>query len=193
MSVLVVPRLPPAPARDGHREFILAELRCAALRTRQAAAEIDSISVALGSWWIDSETAVEWLHEIEVLPLIDRSRAEPGSMNISEFQAAHPSEVIQPGRLAELRRLLADDVSIDGALRVLSTKRDGAAGSTVDALLHQLRTGGLAALKDPSCRARLTELSDAQLRDVLGRLIRIRGKFAAVTDDLIIALDEIRR
>src|SRR3989442_14434238 len=43
--------------------YLLQELRCAALRARLAACEIDSIGVALRASWINVDTALEWLHD----------------------------------------------------------------------------------------------------------------------------------
>ena len=65
--------------------------------------------------------------------------------------------------------------------------------ATVEALLYELRTHGLIALKNPNCRQRLADLSDMQLRSVLAALIRLRARYVAVTDELLIALDRIRQ
>ena len=47
--------------------FLLAELRCAALRARLTACEIDAIGGALRGGLIDPETAVAWLSDCGVL------------------------------------------------------------------------------------------------------------------------------
>ena len=47
--------------------YLLAELRCAALRARLVACEIDAIGIALRGGLIDPETAVAWLHDCGVL------------------------------------------------------------------------------------------------------------------------------
>jgi hypothetical protein len=52
------------------RDFLLGELRCAALHARLAAAEIDSIGIALRGGIIATDAALEWLLEVRVLPLI---------------------------------------------------------------------------------------------------------------------------
>jgi hypothetical protein len=72
-------------------------------------------------------------------------------------------------------------------------RRDGAPQSTLDALNYELRSHGLAALEHPNCRHRLTEVSPEQLRELMTALIRVRAECAAVTDELLIALDRIRR
>jgi hypothetical protein len=101
---------------------------------------------------------------------------------------------IQPERLAQLRRLLRNDISLDRVWRELNERGDQPAPQvTVDALICKLRTDGLAGLEKPNCRRRLADLSDDQLREVLAALIRARTNCAAVTDELLVALDEIRR
>jgi hypothetical protein len=66
-----------------------------------------------------------------------------------------------------------------------------AAWSTVEALIYELRTYGLAATAGPKCQRRLADLSDAQIREVIERLDRLRPKYPAITDDLILALAEL--
>jgi hypothetical protein len=65
--------------------------------------------------------------------------------------------------------------------------------TTVNALIYQLRMDGLGAFEHPSCGRRLAELSTEQLRELMAALIRARPRCAAVTDELLIALDRIRR
>jgi hypothetical protein len=101
---------------------------------------------------------------------------------------------IEAERLARLRLLLSDTISLDRAWHELNERGAHTAPQVVvEAVLHQLRTDGLGVFADPNCRRRLTDLSDGQLRDVLAVLIRVRTRCPAVTDELLIALDEIRR
>ena len=101
---------------------------------------------------------------------------------------------IQPERLARFRQLLGDNTSLDRVWRELNERGDRPAPqATFDALLYELRTLGVAAFKNPSCRRRLADLSDLQLRELLAALIRTRARYPAITDELLIALDEIRR
>jgi hypothetical protein len=101
---------------------------------------------------------------------------------------------IQPERLARFRQLLGDNTSLDRVWRKLNEHGDRPAPQvTFDALIYELRMDGLAALEKPNCRRRLADLSDDQLREVLAALIRARTNCAAVTDELLVALDEIRR
>ena len=74
-------------------------------------------------------------------------------------------------RIARARRLLADNTTIDRVDAELRADRlrGRAAESTVDALVFSLRSG-VAALKRSDVLRRLSELSDAQLRDVAVRL-----------------------
>jgi len=67
----------------------------------------------------------------------------------------------------------------------------GAAGSTVEALMYSLREEGLAALRDRSTLRRLDDLSTAQVREVIARLIRLRASYPAVTDDLLLKLGKL--
>jgi hypothetical protein len=55
---------------SAQRNYLLAELRCAALRARLAACDIDSIGIALRAGWIDDDAAIEWLHDCAVLDYV---------------------------------------------------------------------------------------------------------------------------
>ena len=52
-------------------EYLLAELRCAALRARLWQADIESIGTALKAGWISPEQAVEVLADCDCLQLIE--------------------------------------------------------------------------------------------------------------------------
>jgi len=67
----------------------------------------------------------------------------------------------------------------------------GAAPTTVEALMYELRTYGLAALAGANCRRRLSELSQAQLGEVIGRLMNLRPRYPAITDQLLFQLAEL--
>lgn len=66
----------------------------------------------------------------------------------------------------------------------------GAPSSTVEALMLSLRERGVAALTEADTRRRFADLSTAQVREVLARLIRARAKFPAITDDLLLIIGE---
>jgi hypothetical protein len=67
----------------------------------------------------------------------------------------------------------------------------GAAPSAVEAVMYGLRTYGIAALAGPNCQRRLADLSDAQVREVIERLDRLRPQYPAITDNLLLALAEL--
>jgi hypothetical protein len=54
---------PAATAHNNHSAYLLQQLRCAALRARLLACEIDRVGVALRAGWIDADVALEWLHD----------------------------------------------------------------------------------------------------------------------------------
>jgi len=49
-------------------EYLLAELRCAALRARLWQADIEAVGLALKAGWITPEQAVEALDDRDILP-----------------------------------------------------------------------------------------------------------------------------
>ena len=94
------------------------------------------------------------------------------------------SAAVQPAR-----RILDHSISLERAWAELNQqRRDGTPQSTVEALVYELRTHGLTALQHPNCLRRLDHVSTAQLREVLGRLIKLRPKYPAITDDLLLKL-----
>jgi transposase len=88
--------------------------------------------------------------------------------------------------MALLRRLMADDVSLERAHRELNAFhfRDHASAATVEALMYLLRERGTAALKEPQTRRRLGALSEAQLHEVATRLQRLKITRAWIADDV---------
>jgi hypothetical protein len=73
-----------------------------------------------------------------------------------------------PEEIARLHRLMADNVSLERAWAEIA-RPSGAAASTVEALVYQLRRGGTE-LSNPNARRRLLELSEQQLHEVSARL-----------------------
>jgi hypothetical protein len=55
------------PKTSEFREYVLAELRCAVLRARLAALDIECAGIALRSEMIDAETALAWLRDAGAL------------------------------------------------------------------------------------------------------------------------------
>jgi hypothetical protein len=96
---------------------------------------------------------------------------------------------IEPKRLARLRRLMADDISIDRAWHELEADRT-APKATVDALMFSLRRG-INELTQPSTLRRLSMLDEYQLEDVCLRVQafqqRIAPPWSAADVDLLIS------
>jgi hypothetical protein len=75
------------------------------------------------------------------------------------------------------------------------TGREGAAASTVEAIMFAIREGdgiggqvygaAISALREPSIQRRLAECSNAQLRDIVKRLKAIRPRYPAITKEVI--------
>jgi hypothetical protein len=63
------------PGGKGRNEFLLAELRCAALRARLWQIDIDSIGIALRGSLVTPEQAIEMLADRDLLDLVG---TEPG-------------------------------------------------------------------------------------------------------------------
>ena len=81
----------------------------------------------------------------------------------------------QEQRLARLRKLMADDVSLERAHHALQQHhfQGRAAAATVEALVFGLRERGTAALREAKVRRRIGELSEQQLHEVCGRLQKL--------------------
>jgi hypothetical protein len=58
------------------RDYLLAELRCAALRARLQQADIDAVGKALGAGLIEPEQALELLADCDCLALVGILREE---------------------------------------------------------------------------------------------------------------------
>jgi hypothetical protein len=98
--------------------------------------------------------------------------------------------IIAPEELTQLRRLMADNISVEKAQRKLvERRRDGAVASTVEALVYSLRCG-VDALAEPDAVRRLAEFSDDQLLEVGERLRRFRPEIARVwsADDVAVLM-----
>jgi hypothetical protein len=66
-----------------------------------------------------------------------------------------------------------------------------AAQSTVDAAVFELREYGAAQLNNAQTKARLAQLSAAQIKEVIDRLNRIADRHPAITQELIEDLKEL--
>jgi hypothetical protein len=65
--------------------------------------------------------------------------------------------------------------------------------ATYDALLYELRSYGLPRLQNPTCRQRLGDMSDLQLKELIAALIRLQPNYPNITDELIVVLNGILR
>jgi hypothetical protein len=61
---------------------------------------------------------------------------------------------------------------------------------TLDALIYELRTHGLPQLGKANCRRRLGDLSTRQMRELIASLMRLRPKYSAITNELILKLGD---
>jgi hypothetical protein len=77
----------------------------------------------------------------------------------------------------------------EASLRNMRTKY-GAAPTTVEALMYSLRERGMAALAERQTQQRLSEMSTAQIKEVIARLVRLRLQYPKITDELISYLGE---
>jgi hypothetical protein len=105
---------------------------------------------------------------------------EPASSTFElacEQADSEKSVVSEPERLRRLRRLMADNASLERAYYELVENRP-TPQTTVEALILGLRERGAAALNEPAVRQRLFALDDQQLREVCGRLQRSKPEIA---------------
>jgi hypothetical protein len=67
--------------------------------------------------------------------------------------------------------------------------------TTVEAVMYELRTDGLNALKQPNCQRRMDMLSRRQREEILQRLVKLRGKSycPGITDELLIYLEGLTK
>ena len=85
---------------------------------------------------------------------------------------------LEPERLAQLRRLMADNISLDRTWAELNQRqRVDAPQATVEALMFSLRSG-VAALSTPDTQRRLSELDLEQVREVCGRVQNFKQHIA---------------
>ena len=120
----------------------------------------------------------------------DRASWRASAKDYHEQRASRrTSETISPERLAHLRRLMADDSSIDRAWHKLEADRT-APKATVDALMFSLRRG-INELIQPSTLRRLSTLDEYQLEDVCLRVQAFQQRTApawsAADVDLLIS------
>jgi hypothetical protein len=91
-----------------------------------------------------------------------------------------------------LRRLLDDDVTLERAYYEIKRRhfQGRAATSSIEAFVVGLRERGTAALREPEIQCRPGELSVEQFREVIARLIKLRPQYRAISDELLLQLEE---
>jgi hypothetical protein len=60
-------------------DYLLAELRCAVIRTRLREADITAVALALKAGLVDPEQALDLLHDCDALHLVGAVREEESS------------------------------------------------------------------------------------------------------------------
>jgi hypothetical protein len=81
-----------------------------------------------------------------------------------------------PEDLAQLRRLMRDDVSLNAAWHELNNPRNRPTPkATVDAVVFAVREGGLAALKEPSMKERLARCDAAARAEINEQIEKLGG------------------
>jgi hypothetical protein len=102
---------------------------------------------------------------------------------------------IEPERLKQLRRLMSDNVSLERAWHEINRsareRYNEAPEATYHAVVYELRTHGLAQLKQANCQRRLCDLSAAQIKTVIASLQQRRSQYPNVSDELLTALATI--
>jgi hypothetical protein len=92
-------------------------------------------------------------------------------------------------RVERLRKLMADDISLERAWGELNERPQRAAESGVAALMYSLRFG-VGALACPDALRRLSELSNVQLREIVVRVQKFKPYVAPawLTEDVQVLL-----
>lgn len=81
----------------------------------------------------------------------------------------------------------------DGGVRRSDARstRNGAAQTTLDALIQSFRENGIEAFGQTHNDIRLEDLSPRQVDNLIVRLHRIRDRYPKITDDLLMMLGEL--
>jgi hypothetical protein len=97
--------------------------------------------------------------------------------------------------LKRLPRLMSHSVSLertwDELNRLARERYNEAPKATYDAAVYELRTSGLSQLSEPNCQRRLSNLSVAQLKNLIASLQQRRGQYRNVSDQLLARLATI--
>lgn len=103
---------------------------------------------------------------------------------------SHPEcRAVDPGLFPGIEQSFSLYGGYEATLRE-RRERYGATIATVENLMFSLREQGEPALRSAVNQRRLSELTPDQLREVIERLDRMRTKFSAVTDELLLRIWE---
>ena len=97
---------------------------------------------------------------------------------------------LKNSNILRLRRLF-DSTSLEAAWTELTTSRDRATASTVEALMLGLRERGTEALTESAIQGRLSDLHEPQIHEVCERLQRLKSEIARawMSDEITALLD----
>jgi hypothetical protein len=107
----------------------------------------------------------------------------------------HPIDWSDSPHLAFLRRMMDPAISLERASyeinRAAREKYNEAPPATWKAAQYELRTYGLPQLSNPNCQRRLSDLSIAQLKNLIACLHQRRGQYPNISDELLSTLATI--
>jgi len=184
---------PSATSEEDRVSFVLAQLRCGALRARHLACEVDAIGIALRGGMIPPDTAVAWLRDCGVL---DDVASPQVNTAMSACETCGNNPCVNPSFCAASRKTDReigqrrlppgipaewDTMSLDGLCSTLNRPR-ATPRSTIEAVMHSVRERGLAALKEAANLERLQRCDDRAKAQINARIPRVIEKKALSYD-----------
>ena len=176
---------PPAATSEEDRvSFVLAQLRCGALRARHLACEVDAIGIALRGGMIPPDTAVAWLRDCGVL---DDVASPQVNTAMSACETCGNNPCVNPTFCAASRKADReigqrrlppgippdwDKMSLD-ALWVQLSQARRTPQTTIEAIMYSVRERGIAALKEPANVERLRRCDAAALAQIDARISKL--------------------
>ena len=119
-----------------------------------------------------------------------KKAAEGAWDRIAEHNRENPPPAIAPAAAREKKDWDAAEAKADRTLAGLPPQYDGAAQSTVDALMYELREHGVDRLNKADTRRRVADLSATQVRQIIERLKKLQPQYPNITEELLEALRE---
>ena len=176
---------PPAATSEEDRvSFVLAQLRCGALRARHLACEVDAIGIALRGGMIPPDTAVAWLRDCGVL---DDVASPQVNTAMSACETCGNNPCVNPSFCAASRKTDREigqrrlppgippdwgKMSLD-ALWVQLSQARRTPQTTIEAIMYSVRERGIAALKEPANVERLRRCDAAALAQIDARISKL--------------------